>query len=468
MDAKVRLAEVADSLTEIGSSEEKMEDYALRSVPDHFRNTKAANMAMFGIPMCMYYLAVGSLSVALAGFWMGLLASLLAYMVFCLFSMSFGYVSWKGGYSFDMIARFSWGKTGSFLPSLLGTYLLMSFWAMETYWLATALKTVWPDLSLWFYFLLLLPLFIVVPLYGHRAMANFNYIAVPVGVAATAYVLIYFYGMKDFTVSGIMAMTQKPLIPGGFGAALDWSLAAVGLWGLTAGDFGRFIQKEHKQWALGFGPFQGAFCHIVFPVLGIFIVFPMIQILTPQIGAEKAGMAALSASVPFVMAMGLVGALMVITYQLHIQFINAYLPSVNLANFFSVVFGVEPGRKWWVVIVNLAGLGLLAMGIIGWITQWAWVAGLTLGTACVISISDMAYRAYRGIATEYEELPRNMRKVNPIAFIVFFISVGVGILDKLWWKFLPSPSLMAYPIAFVLYWIISAAGSGRFQQDVAQ
>lgn len=97
MDAKVRLAEVADSLTEIGSSEEKMEDYALRSVPDHFRNTKAANMAMFGIPMCMYYLAVGSLSVALAGFWMGLLASLLAYMVFCLFSMSFGYVSWKGG-----------------------------------------------------------------------------------------------------------------------------------------------------------------------------------------------------------------------------------------------------------------------------------------------------------------------------------------------------------------------------------
>jgi phosphatidylglycerophosphate synthase len=128
---------------------------------------------------------------------------------------------------------------------------------------------------------------------------------------------------------------------------------------------------------------------------------------------------------------------------------------------------LEPGRKWWVVIVNLAGLGLLAAGIVSWITHWAWVAGVTLGTACVISIADMAYRAYRGIATEYDELPTNMRKVNPISFIVFFISVGAGILDKLWWNLLPSPSLMAYPIAFVLYWIISAASSGRYQQDVA-
>jgi len=142
MSADTGLAEAAATPTEVGSSEETMEDYALRSVPDHFRNTKAANMAMFGIPMCMYYLAVGSLSVALAGFWMGLLATLLAYVVFCVFSITFGYVSWKGGYSFDMISRFSWGKTGSFLPSLLGTYLLMSFWAMETYWLATALKAV--------------------------------------------------------------------------------------------------------------------------------------------------------------------------------------------------------------------------------------------------------------------------------------------------------------------------------------
>jgi len=449
------------------TANEVMEDYALRKVPDQYRSTKASMFAMFGIPMCMYYLAVGSFSVALAGFWMGILATLLAYGVFIVFTSTFGYVSWKGGYSFDMISRFSWGETGSFLPSLLGTYLLMSFWAMETYWMAVALQTVWPGIHIWIYYIILFPLFVLIPLYGHRAMAKFNYVAIPLGVLATIYVLIYFYYIKGFDMAGIIEMARKPMIPGGFGAAIDWSLAAVGLWALVAGDFGRFIQREHKGWALGFGPFQGALSHIFFPIAGIFIVFPMIAILTPKIGAQQAGMAAISASVPFVMAMGLFGALVVITYQLNIQFMNAYLPSVNMANFFSVVFKVEPGRKWWVVLVNLVGLGLLALGIIQWITHWAWVAGLTLGTACVISISDMAYRSYRKINADYDELPKNMRKINPMAFLVFAIAVAVGVIDKLWWHLSPSPSLIAYPLAFVLYWIISAAGNGKYQQDVA-
>jgi purine-cytosine permease-like protein len=448
-------------------SEDVMEEFALKRVPDHYRSTKASLSAMFGVPMCMYYLAVGSLSVALAGFWMGLLATLLAYGVFIIFTSTFGYVSWKGGYSFDMITRFSWGKMGSFLPSLLGTYLLMSFWAMETYWIAVALQTVWPGIHIWVFYIILFPVFVLIPLYGYRAMAKFNYIAIPVGVLATIYAFIYFYGIREFEVTGIVEMTRKPMIPGGFGVALDWSLAAVGLWALVAGDFGRFIQREHKGWARGFGPLMGGLCHILFPIAGIFIVFPMIAELTPKIGAQQAGMAAISASVPFVIAMGLLGALVVVTYQLHVQFINVYLPSVNLANFFSVIFKIEPGRKWWVVLVNLAGLGLLAIGIINWITQWAWVAGLTLGTACIISISDMAYRSYRKMKTDYDELPANMREVNPIAFVVFVIAVAVGVMDKLWWHVSPSPSVIAYPLAFVLYWIISVAAGGKYQHDVA-
>lgn len=461
----VTVSKIWEHEAQLGAAD-VMEDYALKKVPDQYRSTRAAQFAMFGIPMCMYYLAVGSLSVALAGFWMGLLATFVAYGVFIVFASTFGYASWKGGYSFDMISRFSWGRTGSFLPSLLGTYLLMSFWAMETYWMAVALQTVWPGIHIWFYYSILFPVFVIIPLYGHRAMAKFNYIAVPLGIFATIYVLIYFYGIKDFTAAGILEMTRKPMIPGGFGAALDWSLAAVGLWAITAGDFGRFIKRKHRGWALGIGPLQGALSHILFPIAGIFIVFPMISILTPQIGAQQAGMAAISASVPFVIAMGVFGAFVVIIYQLNIQFINAYLPSVNLANFFSVVFKIEPGRKWWVLVVNLMGICLLALGIIGWITHWAWIAGLTLGTACVISISDMAYRSYRKMKTDYDELPANMRMLNPIAFLVFVIAVAIGAMDKLWWRVSPSPSLIAYPLAFVLYWIISAAADGKYQHDV--
>ncbi|NIQ37411.1 MAG: hypothetical protein GTN81_02305 [Proteobacteria bacterium] len=448
------------------SMEEIMEDYALRKAPDFIRSTPAAQFGMFGIPMCMYYLAVGSLSVAFAGLWLGILATLIAYGVFIIFASVFGYVSWKGGYSFDMIARFSWGQTGSFLPSLLAMYLLMSFWALETHWMSVAFQKVWPLGNIWWFYLMLFPLFIVVPIFGHRALAYWNYIAVPLGIFATIYVLYYFYGVQDFTAAKTISMSAKGIIPGGFGAALDWSLAAVGLWAVTAGNFGRFVKS--KGWAIGIGPFQGFFSHIVFPIAGIFLVWPMIAALTPKIGAEAAGQTAFLPSIPFAIAMGWVGVLIVITYQLNIQYINAYLPSVNLANFFSVIAKWEPGRKWWVVLVNIFGLLLLAVGIIEWITHWAWTASLTLGTACVISLADIFYRWSKKIPTEYEVIPTTMRLWNPMAFLVFAICVVVGLLDKLWWNLVPSPSIIAYPLAFVLYWIISARGEGKYQKDIGE
>ena len=448
------------------SMEEIMEDYALKRAPDYIRSTVAAQFGMFGIPMCMYYLAVGSLSVAFAGLWMGILATLIAYGVFVLFATVLGFVSWKGGYSYDMISRFSWGQTGSFLPSILATYLLMSFWAMETHWMAVAFQKMWPVGNLWWFYLMLFPLFIVVPIFGHRALAFWNYGAVPLGIVATIYVLYHFYVIEDFSASQTIQMSAKGIIPGGFGAALDWSLAAVGLWAVTAGNFGRFVKS--RGWALGTGIFQGAFAHVVFPIAGIFLVWPMVAALTPEIGAEAAGQTAFLPSIPFVMAMGWAGVLIVVTYQLNIQYINAYLPSVNLANFFSVLLKWEPGRKWWVVIVNIAGLVLLALGIVSWIMVWSWTAGLTLGTVCIITIADIFYRWYKKIPTEYDVIPTAMRLWNPAAFLVFAIALVVGILDKLWWKLLPSPSILAYPVAFVLYWIISAVGQGKHQKDIVE
>ncbi len=448
------------------SMEEIMEDYALKRSPSFIRSSLASHFAMFGIPMCMYYLAVGSLSVALAGLWLGILATLIAYGVFIIFASVFGYFSWKGGYSYDMIARFSWGQTGSFVPSLLSMYLLMSFWAMETHWMSVAMQKVWPIGNLWWFYFMLFPLFVVVPIFGHRALAYWNYIAVPLGIIATLYVLYYYYVIGDFTVSKALSMSSKPIIPGGFGAALDWSLAAVGLWAVTAGNFGRFCNS--KGWAIGIGPFQGLFAHVVFPIMGIFLVWPMIAALTPKIGAQAAGQTAFLPSIPFVIAMGWLGVIIVLTYQLNVQYINAYLPSVNMANFFAVVFKWEPGRKVWVVIANIIGLALLAFGIIEWILHWAWTATLTLGTACVISLADICYRWHKKIPTEYDVIPPNMRLWNPMAFLVFAISLVVGILDKLWWKLFPSPSIIAYPLAFVLYWIISAKGEGKYQKDIIE
>jgi|Deesub1362A_J573_1020465.scaffolds.fasta_scaffold00338_2 hypothetical protein len=443
--------------------DELMEDYALSAPPERYRNSLTAHFAMFGIPMCMYYLAIGSLGVAFAGLRLGLSATIIAYIVFIIFAMIFGYLSWKYGYSWDVLCRiFGWGSIGSFLPSLIATFLFMSFWALETHWMATAFKQMY-DINIWYYYLALFPLFTIIPFLGHKAIGAWNYIAIPIGLIATFYVLYHWYGIEGFAISATFQQASKPLIPGGFGAAIDWALVAVGLWGVTAGNFGRFCRS--KKAALAIGPVQGFFSHIFFPILGILIVFPLVAKLTPIVGPEQAAQMAFLPSIPFVVAMGWLGAFIVLTYQLNIQYINAYLPSVNLSNFFQVIFKWHGKRALWVIVVNVLGLILLAAGLLGALGLWAGVTGAMLGSVVAVSIADLTYRKISkipiGEVIEMETLNK-VKEVNPLSFAAFIIGVGVGLAM---WKggLSPSASIVALPLTFVVYIVLSAITKGKYQ-----
>ena len=266
---------------------EMIEDYALAKPPTSYRSTLNAHFSMLSIPFCLYYLAVGSLSVAFAGLYLGLLASLIAFVLFIFITWVFGYLSWQYGYSYDIISRmFGWGHKGSFFPSLIAIWLFITFWAIETFWMASAIKVMY-DINIWWYYLMLLPLFIIVPILGHRALAYWNYVALPLAIGVTIYLLIYFYVVEPYSVAQSLEMVREPLLPVGFGGALDWSMFALGLWAVTAGDFGRFIHTKRAATA-GIALFQGALSHIVMPIVGILLIVPIMMDLTPQFG-EAAG-----------------------------------------------------------------------------------------------------------------------------------------------------------------------------------
>ncbi|MEW5922267.1 MAG: hypothetical protein AB1796_15265 [Bacillota bacterium] len=448
----------AESSTK-ATMEEIMEDYALKKTPFYYQNSWLSHFAMLSIPLCMYYLAVGSLSAAFAGVRLGMLASIVAYIVFIIFTMFFGYLSWKCRYSFDMIARmFGWGHKGSFLPSLLATWLFITFWAMETHWMAVCIQHMY-DINIWWYYLILLPLFILVPLFGHRALAFWNYVALPVGVIATIYLLIQFYVVEPHSMAQAFEALANPVIPGGFGAALDWSLFAVGLWAITAGNFGRFIVSKASA-TYGIAIFQGLLSHIVVPITGILLVFPLMVKLTPAFGAE-AGQLAFLPSIPYVYVLGWFGVLIVLTWQLNVQYINAYLPSVNLANFFSVMFNWEPGRKIWVVVINLLGLLFLGVGLLESIESVAGYAAVTLCSAATICMADYFYRYQQKLPLDFPLT--SVKNYNPLSFVTFIISVLVGII---FWKtnVVPSPSIITLPLTFILYYVLSLATKGKYQE----
>lgn len=442
------------------SAEEIMEDYALQPAPDFMRNSWASHFAMLGIPLCMYYLAIGSLGTAFAGFWPMMASTLIAWGIFIIFTEVFGLYSWREGYSFDMLLRvLGWGRLGSFIPSLIAVWLFLCFWAMETHWMAVAIQKAYNINILWYY-AILFPLFVFIPLLGHRAIAFWNYIANPVAVLATIYVLIRFYVIEGDSIAQTLAFASKPAIPGGFGASLDWSLFALGLWASTAGNFGRFCKTRFAAAAIG--PGQGFLAHVLVPFVGVLLVFPIITRLTPVIGQQAAFQTAYLPSVPYVMVAGWVGVLIVLTWQLHVQYINAYLPSVSLANFFAAVFKWAPGRKWWVFLVNVLGLILLLAGKLEGIVASSSYAAAALGSVVTVSVADYAFRSWRGLPLKYDEAL--IYSYNPISIITFVISFVLGIVGwKLHW--VPSASVITLPVSFVLYLALSYATNARFESS---
>lgn len=437
---------------------EMIEDYALQKAPTSYKSTLMAHFSMLSIPFCLYYLAVGSLSVAFAGLYLGLLASGIAFVLFVIITWVFGFLSWRYGYSYDVISRlFGWGHKGSFFPSLIAVWLFITFWAIETFWMASSIKVMY-DINIWWYYLMLLPLFILIPIFGHRALAYWNYGALPLAVGATIYLLINFYVVGPYNVAQSFEMVREPLIPVGFGGALDWSMFALGLWAVTAGDFGRFIHTKGAA-THGIAFFQGALSHIVMPIVGILLIVPMMLHLTPQFG-EAAGEIAFLPGLPYAYVLGWFGVFVVLTWQLNVQYINAYLPSLNLANFFAVIFNWKPGRWLWVIVINLLGIAFLAAGLIAHVETLAAYAAAALLLVVVITLSDYSYRLSQGLSVEYD--PEEIRDYNPIAFIVFAISLFLGII---FWRFtaVPTISVTALPIGFVLYYVVSHLTKGKYQ-----
>ncbi len=438
--------------------EQVMEDYALQPVPREYANTLLAYLAMAGIPQSMYYLAVGSVPVAMAGLLGGVVAFVGAGAVMAIMALVFGMLSWRHGYSYDMLARlYGWGHKGSFVPSLVCAAGLIAFWVLEAYWMAKAMEALYP-LPLWVYYIALTILFILVPLFGHKLMGWFGTVTFPLGILATVYGIVWFYTAGGFSLDRLLEMTSKPMMPGGFGGALDWSLLAIGLWGVTLGNLGRFCRTETS--AKLAGPVMALLAHGLFPLMGILIVFPMIAKLIPIVGEQQAGLAAFDASVPFAIVLGMIGAVVVLTYQTSVQYINVYLPSINLSNVFGGLFGIVTKRMWWVLIVNLIGFVLVLLGTVDQMLAFSSYGALGIGMVVIISMADWVYSAARKMDRRYD--PNTIRDWNPLSIVTFGVS---GVVAVVLWKsgVVPSASIVGYPLCFLLYLVLAHVTKGAFQ-----
>ena len=447
-----------------GTMGELMEDYAIKPVPARFRSTLEAQFSHLSIPMCLYYLAIGSVGIALAGLKGAIICWVVSFAIITAMSTFWVRVHWRIGYSFEVTSRlFGWGHKGSILPSAASTLLLWSFYVMEIYWIAAAWLWLWPDLSRWGLYLALSVFFVLMTLFGHKMIAWWNYGAVPLGIGAYIYMLIHFFSMPEVSLSAVIAACSQPMLPpeaGGLGGAMNFALMAGALVGICSiSNYGRFAKS--LKGATWMGPVQSGLCQIVFPILGALTVVPLIIVLTPIVGADMAGQMAFETSVPFVVAMGTFGAIMVFMFQSHIQFTNIYLPSIAMSNIYNAITGKSSPRWVWVIVTTACSLGLLAGGLFGIMVEWSGWCGLFLMVVAQICLADYLYRKRSGY--NYTEIDfKKIIAVNPLAIITFVVTCAISI--PLWKAgiFFFGPIIPGAIIAFGIYWGLTALTKAKY------
>ncbi len=445
---------------------EMMEDYAVGTPPASYRSTPEVYFTVNGISNCLYYYAIGSIGFALAGFMMGWVATLIAGVVIATFGWWMARFQWRSGYTYEFQSRFfGWGHWGSVIPALACALLLWSFYVMEMYWMGAAFAYIW-KVNIWSIYV---PLAVVIGLlvvFGHKVIGWWSYAAIPIGVGAAIYIIVKLYLSPEFSWADTYAFAAKPIIPGGFAGALGFAMMAVGLViGPTFGNYGRFTKTPTQ--ASWLGPTYLIIAHIAMPLIGFLLTFPLIITLTPVVGAEQAGMMAFETSVPFVVAFGALGIIVVLGWQMNVQYVNVHLPSLSLAAIYQAATRRSVPRWVWVIVCSIIPMLMLWGGLFGIMVEWAtWTGAALLGTV-VIFPADYLWRRWNGYPTEFAF--KEIRGVNPVAIVTYFVGFAIGIVL---WKFpqpagiAPIPSIIGPAATFLLYWLGCWITKGKYQKPV--
>lgn len=443
---------------------EMMEDYSVGVPPEEYKSTPEVYTTVNGISICLYYFAIGTIGIAMAGFWLGLLATLIAGVIIASFGAWMAHFQWRSGYTFEFQSRFfGWGHWGSIIPALACVLLLWSFYVMEMYWLGAAFHLIWP-VNIWILYIIFFVIIIVLTLFGHKVIGWWGYAAIPIGLGAIIYIIIQYYVVQGFSVADTYAFAREPIIPGGFPGALAFSMGAVGLViGPTFGNYGRFCKTPAQ--AAWLGPTYLVIGHILIPLLGFLCLFPLIISLSPIVGEAEAGMMAFQTSVPFVIVFGALGAIIVLAWQLNVQYVNVHLPSLSFAAIYQSITRKTLPRWVWVIVASIIPMILLAVGLFDIMIEWFGWTGSALMGAIVIFPADYLWRKWHGYPIEFAW--KEVRNVNPVALVTYFVGYGIGI--ALWKTGVAPVAPLTVPVlVFLLYLAGCWITGGKYQKPVGE
>lgn len=456
--------------------EKMMEDYSLEAVPAERRRPWRELAAVgAGIGSSLAVLLTGGLITYMAGFWMGMLAALIAFLVSTFFSVSLGIISFRDGYSSNIISRaYAFGTRGSALGSLIWAFMIIGFLGMESVLIGNSLFFYFgiePTLTIKIIFYLIMTgLWIVLSLFGNKLVSRVAEIMIPL----LFLMLLFMVYLLMNQGSLLDAVTHGILIPNitlgqGFSIALNATVVLAGLLAIVVSDFTRFAQS--KKDVVKVSVVSNFALYGVTMVFGAIITYFGYQITMDYffgqgMSEEAAMMAAITnPGIMLVLGGGIWGLLTIIFSQSKVQVGNSYEGALALVNLFDSGFNWRPGRAVMVVLANIISLIFIFGNILHYIEAFLTFGSVLLCVWVTIVLTD--YYFIRGKLRAGKQGIENLKDIpafNWKGLSTLIVSTVVGMVFYQWGWF-GIPFLISTPIAFVLYTVLSLL---KLQSSVAQ
>lgn len=418
-----------------------VEDHALVSVPMEERQSgfKLA-MSPVGVATALVIFAIGGFTVLLSGFWIGLLAGLIAAIVGFTLSYFLGKMTYQTGMSSTVTSRFfGFGVKGSSLGAAIFAFMILGFLALESALLyeGTLLMFNLQDtvpVRIGLYGLLTLA-WILLAIFGLQIALKASKFMIVITLVVTFYMIYQIYGVRG--MDPMQVFNSTGVIPGGFWTKLSTALvlmgATAGTISLVTTDFARYCRntQDVKVLALA-GPLTQNLLMIVLGGLVIIGGVPEVAEylmqrnagMSPQQAAEAAGGFAMSnTGAFFVVLAGWVGFITIYAAQAKAQAVNAYSGSLALVNLLDALTGKKPGRAFMVVLGNIFALFMIAGGILGQFVAWLSYLGCMTMSLCGVMLADY-YFVRKG---QFSLQTAKVENCNWAGVLTLVITSGIGI-----------------------------------------
>ncbi len=407
-------------------------EYEHGPVPQQARKSLASvSLVWLGFPMVLTMALIGSLVVEGLGFQRGVLAILLGNLVLFAYVGALSVLAQRYGLSFALLASISLGKKGYLVASGLLSTIVLGWFTVQTGLTAVSLNGAfsWPSIPV---VILAGTLYVVITLFGVRALAWIGVVSAPLFVLFGAYAVYSAASEKGWATIAAYAGSPSKAMPFAVGISLVVA-SFIGSGTMTA-DFTRWARTPSDA------------------LLATLSAFPFANGIAMLMGGVVAGAGTSTASVDFFRLVANKGGLIAV---LAVVFLFANLGSVCSHCLYNSAVGWSHIVRWDMrrTAVVLGGIGTLvaAIGVWAYFINWLNFMSIIIPPVGGILIADYFYVHRRSLAQL-----ANLPDYRPAPFLTWALAAASAFLVNFYVPWIPVV-VWGMVIAMVLYPVLSKA-----------